>query len=461
MTAPAAPTSPTSTGPVHTLIGWLVVLINVAYVVYGYYGFAPPPDGMPTDWWHGRTFILDWESMGGYVDAPITGALIWALPSALLGIAAFFTTRSAIARCLALYCVIASFLSGAAGFAAGAAWMLFSWHFTAVLDALAFALAATLTSALLVGSWLKLGTTLRCAIYLPVFVVVMAVVRGTTGTSESGSFGVSPWPVFTTFGLDNAVFVLCGLLFATAIGVLTFSRERFDGVSGLGLLVAITLPVCFAALRFPDLALSMKLALAAAAIVMIALAAFVRVESSENGLAGRGLRIALGAALVFLPILSGSALARGDFSANRYVQSPRVVDALQAHIKAEEFYPEKLEDLVTAGYLETPPRPRIGFGLLETLGITEPAAYRYNEYGSSFVLEFDSSLWVQCQYSGNYYFDEEEEEEYDEEDDWEPETPEWSCLDKRPALWGDEDAEGREEDDYGYDDDFEGEDDFE
>ena len=90
----------------------------------------------------------------------------------------------------------------------------------------------------------------------------------------------------------------------------------------------------------------------------------------------------------------------------------------------------------------------IGFGVLETLGIVEPAAYRYNEYGSSFVLEFDSSLWVQCQYSGHYYFDEEEDYE-DEEDDWQPEEPTWSCLDKRPALLGeDEEAGAGEYDEY-------------
>ena len=70
----AAPSSTPADDPtamrVHAAVGGLTVLINLAYLVVGYYGFAPPPGGMPTDWWHGRTFILDWESMGGYVDAP-------------------------------------------------------------------------------------------------------------------------------------------------------------------------------------------------------------------------------------------------------------------------------------------------------------------------------------------------------------------------------------------------------
>lgn len=454
MTAPDAPTPPATPAPSRAGLGWLLVLLNLGYVTYGYYGFAPPPDGMPTDWWHGRTFILDWESMGGYVDAPVTGAAIWALPSALLCAVTFAVSRAALPRCLALYCAITSFLYGVAGFAAGSAWMLFSWRFTAVLDSIALALAATFTSALLVGSWLRLSPLVRTLIYLPIFLLIVSVVRGTTGTSEAGSFGVSPWPVFSTFALDNAVFVICGVLFATALGVLSFSRESFDGTSRVGLLAAIVMPAYFAFLRFPEIELAVLFAIAFATTVLIVLASFVRTAQAEGGLAGRALRIALGAALVFVPILSGSALAEGDYSLNRYVRSPKVIEALQAHIKAEEFYPEKLEDLVEAGYLDAPPRPRIGFAWLELVGLVEPAAYRYNEYGSSFVLEFDSTLWVQCQYSGHYYFDEEEEEYEDDEDDWEPEEPEWSCLDKRPALFGEEAAEGDEYgDDYG-DEDF-------
>ena len=131
--------------------------------------------------------------------------------------------------------------------------MMFSLQFTMVLDAIAFALAATLTSSLLAGSWLRLGMAARLATYLPVFLLVMAVIRGTTGTSEAGSFGVSPWPVFTTFGLDNAVFILCGLLFAAAVGVLSFAREEFDSVSRVGLVIAIVMPGYFTSLRFPGL----------------------------------------------------------------------------------------------------------------------------------------------------------------------------------------------------------------
>lgn len=445
MTTQHEATTPTNAGRVHTPLGWLTVLLNLAWTTYGYYGFAPPPDGMPTDWWHGRTFILDWELMGGYVDAPLTGALIWTIPAAAICLGTFATTRSAIARTLSLTCAVTSFLYAATGYAVGPAWMLFSWRLTAVIELFALALASTLTSALLVKRWLQLGWTLRLALYLPVFFALMAAVRGATGTNESLSFGVTPWPIFTTFGLDNAIFVVCGLLFATALGVLSMSREGMDTVKRVGLILALVLPGFWTSLRFPGLSLSTLFGLVLVAVVMVASASLVRTREAEGGLAGRGFHIALGAALVFVPILSGSAMARGDFAVNRYVRSPIVIEALQAHIKAEEFYPEKLEDLVEAGYLDEAPRPRIGFGFLEPLGLADPAAYRYNEYGSSFVLEFDSSLWVQCQYSGNYYFDDEEEEEFEEDEDWEEEEPDWACLDRAPALMGDDSDEGVEE----------------
>jgi hypothetical protein len=148
--------------------------------------------------------------------------------------------------------------------------------------------------------------------------------------------------------------------------------------------------------------------------------------------------------LVALPIFAGRSLAAGDYTLNRYVRAPLVIEALQQHIESEEFYPETLDGLVEAGYFDQTPKPRIGFGVLETLGLVDEVKYRYNEYGSSFVLEFDSSFWVQCSYSGNYYF-EEDEEEFDEEDeDYANEEPVWTCLDKRPALI--EEGAGEEED---------------
>ncbi|MCP5039947.1 MAG: hypothetical protein GY944_02885 [bacterium] len=447
MTAQSEATPPAGATRVHTLLGWLTVAANLAFTGWSYYGYAPPPEGMPTDWWHGRTFILDWESMGAYVDAPLTGAALWTIPAAVICIATFFTTRSAIARLLSLTCAITCFFYAAAGFAAGTVWMLFSWRLTAVMELTALALAATSTSALLAERWLKLGWGPRLFVYVPLFFIIMAAVRGATGTNEALSFGVSPWPILTTFGLDNVVFVLCGLLFATAIGVLALSRDRLDQVARAGLVIAVVLPGLWIQLRLPGLHPWTLFAVTLAVVVMVGAASFFRASDSEGGLVGRGFRIALGAALVFVPILSGSALAKGDFAVNRYVLSPVVIEALQAHIKAEEFYPEKLEDLVEGGYVDEAPKPHVGFDVLEQLGLADPVAYRYNEYGSSFVLEFDSSLWVQCQYSGNYYFDDEEEEVYEDDEDWEEEESEWSCLDKRPALMGDDSVEEEGSDD--------------
>ncbi|MCP5045053.1 MAG: ATPase, partial [bacterium] len=41
----------------------------------------------------------------------------------------------------------------------------------------------------------------------------------------------------------------------------------------------------------------------------------------------------------------------------------------------------------------------------------------------------------------------EEEEVYEDDEDWEEEESEWSCLDKRPALMGDDSVEEEGSDD--------------
>ncbi|MCH8250953.1 MAG: hypothetical protein IID36_00720 [Planctomycetes bacterium] len=192
------------------LWGWLSVVVNFGYTVFGYYGFAPPPGGMPTDWWHGRTYILDFESMGGYVDNPLMGAFLFALPAIGVCLATFLSSRSAIARMLSLSLALTSTLFAVAGYAAASPWELFSWRFTAVLALTGLSLAAAVVAPLLVASWLRLSSRARCIVYLPIFFCTMAAVRGATGTSEHLMFMISPWPLFTTLCLDNCVLVVAG-----------------------------------------------------------------------------------------------------------------------------------------------------------------------------------------------------------------------------------------------------------
>lgn len=437
--------------------GWLSVLLNFVYTTFGYYGFAPPPEGMPTNWWHGRTYILDFESMGGYIDDPLTGALLFAFPAMVICLATFLTHDSAIVRMLSLASTIISTLFAVAGFGAGPPWALFSWRFTAVLALTGLSLAAAAAAPLLVKSWLRLSSPARFIVYFPVFFCAMATVRGATGTNEHLTFMMSPWPVFTTMGLDSFVLVVAGFLFSTALGVLSLARRKFDAAALAGIAVAVYLPIlwverAWGAMGLPELTIGLAIPSVVVAAALIAACSLYRQSNDRREtLLNRGLHLGLGATLVFVPVFAGHALAAGDYAVNRFVRAPKVIDALQQHIVAEEFYPETLDDLVAAGYLGTSPRPRIGFGFLEYVGLADEVKYRYNEYGSSFILEFDSSFWVQCAYSGNYYFDDEEEDFEDEE--YEEEVPDWTCLNKSPALFaGGADPEDEDplfdEDDY-------------
>jgi hypothetical protein len=262
----------------------------------------------------------------------------------------------------------------------------------------------------------------------------------------------------TTFGLETGVLVTATFLFAIALGVVSVSRGRLDAVAIVGVLLAVALPGAFVALGDSELPSRWGLGASLFAAGLVAVCSIHRSGAGgraarRNLLLTRGYHAGLGAVLVAVPIFAGHSLAQGDYALNRYVRAPGVIDALQQHIKAEEVYPETLAGLVEAGYFEQTPKPRVGFGVLETLGLADEVKYRYNEYGSSFVLEFDSSFWVQCSYSGNYYF-EEDEEAFDEEDEeYANREPEWTCLDKRPALI-EEGTEG-EEDEEGYEEEYE------
>ena len=440
--------STTDSRPVHTPVGWLSVALNFAFSAYGYYGFAPPPDGMPTDWWHGRTYILDYETMGGFVDDPVSGALLFGIPAVLLFITTVLTTRSAIARTLSLGFGLTAVLFALGGFAGAGPWVLFSWRFTVVMTSIGCAVAAACMAPLLVERWLRFSSPARIAIYFPIFFGLMAAVRGATGTSEHMAFMVSPWPIFTTYGLVTLALLVSVVLFAVATGLVSLASGKMNGAAGAGMLTAFAIPIGWIAYAGTELPIETGLIPALVAMALIGISVSrPGAGSREDNLLQRGYKVGLGAALTFVPIFAGQALATGDYASNRNVRAPQVIEALQNHIKVEEFYPETLNGLVETGYLDEMPKPRVGFQFLELIGLADEVKYRYNEYGSSFILEFDASLWTQCSYSGNYYFDEEEEEEFEEE-----EEPEWSCLNKSPALFGGGDAEGEDEDEYDYED---------
>jgi hypothetical protein len=428
--------------PVHTPLGWILVISSLCYATFSYYGLGPPPGGLPTDWWHPRTFMLDWPVVGGWVDRPALGAVVLSLPAILLAVGVFFTTRSAVARAISLSYVFVVLFFGLAGFGAAGAWEFLSWRFTALMELSGLAIGFAIASPLLVRSWLRLPRSLQLVLYLPLFFVLMAAVRGATGTSEHLPFLISPWPTFTAFGLQTGVFVIVGFLFSVSLGVLSLS----NGLAGrplamLGLLIALALPALWMYFGVVPLGMGAFLAVVAVSAMAIGLAQ-IGLDGGDRRerLQHRGLHLGLGAALTFLPIFAGGSLATADYALNRHIRAPKVIAALQRHMEQESNYPEHLDQLLEGSYIDEEPVPRIGFAFLSDLGLADEVNYRYNEYGSSYVIEFDSTLWIQCAYSGQYIFPE-ERDDYSAEELAEMEAESgWSCLAKQPNLFGDDTA---------------------
>jgi hypothetical protein len=103
-----------------------------------------------------------------------------------------------------------------------------------------------------------------------------------------------------------------------------------------------------------------------------------------------------------------------------------VIDTLQVHYEREFIYPERLEELVGSGDLTELPRPQIGFSFLSQQD------FRYQSFGTSYVLEFSAPRWIQCAYNPPYLDEYEEEEEEEELEDL---GGSWSCPSKPPELW--------------------------
>jgi hypothetical protein len=162
--------------------------------------------------------------------------------------------------------------------------------------------------------------------------------------------------------------------------------------------------------------------------------------------------VALAVVLVWLPLASGRALAEADYAVTRHVRASGIIDALAAHYAQEEEYPDTLAELVDAGRLERVPSPRVGFAVFARLGWLEPARFHFQNFGSSYVLEFVATEWIMCAYNPPWPDDGEPSEyeeyrEYEQGIDYdEAGTLEeasgveagrgaWNCPESRPELW--------------------------
>jgi hypothetical protein len=418
-------------------------------VVFLYYGLGVPPGGISTRWWHPSTFLLDWPIVGAWVDVPRLGILAAALPASLISVGVFLTTRSALTRAIALSCVFTALGFAAYGFASPMPWHFFHWRWSLVIVLSGVAMGWASASPLLAARWIERGLPTGLAIYLPVSLATAAMIRGATGTDENLPFSFSPWPAFPVFGLEGGAYGIAGILLGLAAGTLLLARasER-PAIALAGILCATLLPGLWFSLRFGALEAHSFAALSLVSALLLGAAQITRSGDRCAVLQRRGLHFACGAALVAIPLISGHALATGDYASNRFFRSGIVIDALQRHIQERDSYPENLDVLVEENYLDALPQPRVGFAFVSALGLAPAHQFHYSDFGSGFNLEFVATEWIQCTYTGSYYYPEDEEEFDDdpEEEEYEDSEP-WNCVKDYPSLWKLEAREESEEDD--------------
>ncbi len=414
--------------PGRVALGWLGLLLLLGYTAVIHHGMGPAPGGIATRWWQPTGFLLNSEPVGSWIDAPVFGIGMLTLPAALLAGLVFAGTRSAVARMLAISCVATVMIFSFYGLVAIFAWKFFHWRGSLTMVLIGLATGAAAAAPLLGASWRRRGWLLRVLLYLPVFFASVALIRNATGTDDSLAFNFSPWPAIPIFGLEIAGYVLAGLWFGVALAVAALALGRAHPfLAATGALAGLALPTVWFWARFSGSSDLILFAVFAASTLALTLGLISPREGRRAQLLRRAGHIALGATLVCLPVLSGRALAQGDYTVNRFVRAERLNVALGKHYEEYEAYPDSLLELVERNYIAEVPQPRVGFAFLYRLGWLEPIDFTYQSLGSSYQLEFVSTKWIQCTYTPPWY-DEEEEEEGESEESW-------NCPDSQPELW--------------------------
>ena len=442
-------------------IGWIALIALDGYVTFLHQGLGSPPGGWASQWWHPTQFLLLSPTVGGWAEEPVLATLRLALPALALGAVVFWGTASAIARTLAVTLVFGSLLVCIVAFYAEGAWELFHWRMSLVIFLIALSIGVAIMSPALTDAWLRRGVALRLLLYVPVAFAVVALMRNATGTDETLTANFSPWPGITIFGLEMGAYTVVGVLFGLGIGLAALAQwGQRTGLALVGIAIGCVFPAIWFQQRFGGEAATLVVLTIATAIAL-ALAGITRHGERAARLGRRATVFTLGAALVITPVLAGRAWAAADYTVNKFVRARIATDALASYYAKEGQYPDELSALIEAGYLKELPRPRVGFEFLYQTGFLPPNEFSYRNLGSSYVLEFNSTEWVQCAYNppwsaggaGGEYEEEYEDEEYADEYDSKAEEA-WSCPDTRPALWGDDDEGGEEYEEYSeYDED--------
>jgi hypothetical protein len=422
-----------------SVAGWVLTALAVGLAFLVYWGLGPSPKSR--EWWEPSAVLvksLSSTSLAPLVEELKVGIAGFGLAALALGVAIFATTRSSVARFLAVFSFLATVSFVFYAVEARLVWSFFHWRWSASMGLLAAVIAGALTAPLLAASWLRLAWPFRVAVYLPILLGVVVFERNVTGTDPGLRFAISPWPVVQIFGFEVGAMFLGALFAGVGLGLFGLSRAR-SGASqafiAAGALAAIGVPVvvlliCKWAELLPFHAGGGFFGLVAVtAGAVFAISAFVGIGGDPAATARRALVYGVGGALVLLPIALGETLAKMDYTTTRDGLAQSVIESLNTFRAREGSYPEELAELVTAGDLETVPVPAIGFRMFTD------QEFVYQNFGDSFLLEFSAPRWIQCAYNPPYLDEDGDLGAEEEMADDDVGRGEWSCPSKPPELW--------------------------
>jgi len=405
--------------PTTSIGAWVVLAVLLFYATVIHYGVGPKPDRGATHWYDPTGFLFDWAILTPLFEGPIRAIGGLSGVAAALAAAVAIRGRSAVATALSLACVIAVALFAFYGVQADLVWRFFHWRGSAVIVTTALVVGFAVAAPLLAESWLRLARPWRIAVYLPFFFATLAFLCNATGTDPSLRFAISPWPAVPLFGLAVGAAFAAIAFAGAALGI---------GALALGLaLSALLVWVASEAGIFPFRSGDRTLAGTGLATALLVAAIVVARSSGGRATLARSARgLAVGALLVALPLLIGHLRSRADYHTTRDQRAGTIIDALQVYYERERLYPDSLQELVDSSDLESIPEPRIGFGFLYD------ADFQYQNFGTSYLLDFPAPGWVQCAYNPPWVDDEIADES---EDDEGPLGGAWSCPSEPPELW--------------------------
>ena len=406
-------------------LGWASALLSLAYVGWCYRGLGPREGDA---WWQPTGALHQARWLGDLATEPFVGADVAALtlPAlALLGVA-FATTRSVLPRTLALASVPSSALFGFYGLHAFFPWEFFGGEGSAAILATGLVIGAAAGAPLFAQRWRAAPGVAPALLYGLLAALAIALQGHATGWDDGARFNLSPWPAVPIFGLDIAGYLLAGLQLGIGVALAHRARTGPAGPAPAGWAVAtgaLLLGAWFVA----------RFGVATGGLLLMGLAfavplGFASLLGDGPGRAALGRNLRLGGLLLAVPLIAGRALASGDHAHTRFVLSNQIISALERYYEREEVYPDALDELLVTGDLDAIPAPRIGFRAIHLLEVLPPPRFTYQSMGSSYVLEFASTEWVQCVYSPPWI---DEDEPLEEQDLEEP----WACPENRPELW--------------------------